>query len=421
MILFIYLLNTGCIIGLYNIPISKLVDLINVVLFIYSFSCYLKQRKKIKSFNFKVLEFFWVLFLVYYIIYLLSQPAHLTKFNLSIFNLRKVYPYLLFFYTITIVNSKRKMYQVLHYLLIFAFIGSIITIVQSIYGLKPLTNSTFYKLGYWPGNQMMIGRIARVNLPIVDMITFFLLIMVFYQLYLKKIKKDFLSVLFIIPVFINYARTMWLGLIFALLFLLYLLNIVRKKKISRLIFSIFLVFLIIFNSLFIFSLFFHKNVVNEIINRVLMTGPEVKYQLGSFGSRLISIDKGINQWRTNIWFGLGPFSIEDLNQTWLVDIGIFFPLVCIGLIGVGLQLSIIISSFFLGIKSNIRENISINIPLNVIFGFSLSAYVVQYFIAQTIFLPHIFSTLGLLSGLTIVLNYILNPIYNYKFSLTKMF
>jgi hypothetical protein len=159
--------------------------------------------------------------------------------NESIVNLRRVLYYGSFFYVISMLKTLDDSAFVLRLLILYAVIGSVLSIWQSFYGPTPMFGAStsidsdmysFYNVSTWNQFDSIGGVLTRVNLPVISVIVwafFYFVVKVFERVEAKSI---ILVALFALAIFIDYARGLFFGVFLALV----LLPFLHKEKRWRL-------------------------------------------------------------------------------------------------------------------------------------------------------------------------------------------
>jgi hypothetical protein len=327
--------------GMFKFPDSypgMIYDLLFLPLIIYSI---LSWKKSLKSdLVEKSLIFSWGFFVVYNVILLVSCEKSLSQIT-SILNIRLIYPYLLFYAIVVVIDTKKKLIKTVKYFLLLSFVASIFAIVQSIYGLEPMFNiSGYYNVGHWSGQgNVMIGPIARVMLPTIYMIYIFFIALIIYVLLTAK--TDFLPLisLFFIAIIISFTRSFWFATTITIC--LTVIISIRNKLIKKITFYIsFIVLIIAISSIVIFTSL-HNPVSISVSERLMSFFTDIQSNSGTYGQRLNSIARYIDIWQTKgVFFGVDPFFMDRFHEFWLSDVGFVYVLVTIGLIGFILLINI---------------------------------------------------------------------------------
>jgi hypothetical protein len=181
------------------------------------------------------------LYLGMILIMTLISKAELSDWggNQFIANLRRVLYFGSFFYVVSMLRTSSDSSFVLRLMLFYAVVGSILTILQSLYGPTPMFSASismdsdmysFYNVGTWNQFDSIGGVLTRVNLPVIYIIIwafFYFMVKALDKLELKSIS---LVGLFALPIFIDYSRGLFFGIFLALV----LLPFLKKEKKWRL-------------------------------------------------------------------------------------------------------------------------------------------------------------------------------------------
>jgi hypothetical protein len=145
--------------------------------------------------------------------------------NEFIANLRRVLYYGSFFYVVSMLRTLDDSAFVLRFAILYAVIGSILTISQSLYGPTPMFGAStsidsdmysFYNVSTWSQFDSIAGVVTRVNLPVVSVV-----IWAFFYFMVKasekvELRSVVLVALFALAIFIDYARGLFFGVFLAL-------------------------------------------------------------------------------------------------------------------------------------------------------------------------------------------------------------
>ena len=341
-------------IGLFKFPVGgwqAFGDFTNIGFFIVSFFFYLKERRSLAKTHFRQFEIFWVLFFVYFIISALSS-APTSKYG-AIGNIRVVYPYFLFFGTITTLATQKRINQFIRVIIFFGIIGGAVSIWQSLNGTIPLFDPQgFYQIGHWGGQKVYITPgIARVMLPPLYIIYIIFISLFLYGIVYKDQKYYPLMIFFLIPIFIGFARSQWLAIVLTIAIMLVLLTKDRTIKTRKLFINVCLLIVALFMSLWIFNKIFSGNIMTQVVERVFLFFYDINYDKGTYGSRLSTIALSINLWLSNPLWGHGTAYLYFINKPELSDVGYTYVLVTIGLVGLVLLIALFVSILIFSYKT----------------------------------------------------------------------
>ena len=354
-------------------------DLLIVPLIIYSVLSWKKSPKS--DLMEQMLISVWSCFVVYFILVLISAEKYHSKIT-SILNIREIYPFILFYFTPVIINSREKLIKVLKFVLVLSAIASVFAVAQSIYGPIPMFDPTgFYNTGHWAGQgTVMIGPISRVALPTMYLIYSVSIGIVIYDLVKGKLKFLPLIILLTISILISFTRSFWLATTIAVIFTVIIL--IRYRLISKNTFYISFISLIVIVGLILVLIMLDNPVSISINDRLLSIFSDIHNTSGTYSLRLISLQKFIEIWRSfGVFFGIDPFFIGRFNEPTLSDVGFVYVLVTIGLVGLILLISIWILGISYAIKT-LRTGVKTNKVELSITGAFLFASIIFFIICQ---------------------------------------
>ena len=354
-------------------------DLLIVPLIVYSVLSWKKSPKN--DLMEKVLISFWSCFVIYFILVLVSAEKYHSKIT-SILNIREIYPFILFYFTPVIINSKEKLIKVLKFVLVLSAIASLFAVAQSIYGPKPMFDPTgFYNTGHWAGQgTIMIGPISRVALPTMYLIYFVSIALVIYDLVKGKLNFLPLIILLTISILISFTRSFWLATTIAVIFTVIIL--IRNLLINKNTFYISFISLIVIAGLILLLIMLDNPISISINDRLLSIFSDIHDTSGTYSLRLISLQKFIEIWRSfGVFFGIDPFFIGRFNEPTLSDVGFVYVLVTIGLVGLILLISIWILGISYAIKT-LKTGVKTNKVELSITGAFLFASIIFFIICQ---------------------------------------
>lgn len=313
-----------------------------------AFIIYRKERKKINFRYFKILEISFIIFLFYFAIIAFNSETQ-SQYG-KITNIRSLYPLFLFFSTIAILSTKEYFNKANKYFIYFAIVGSFLAIVQSITGIEPiLDKEIFYNIGHWEGQQHMITEdLARVMLPTIYLIyVVFIALFAYIQIHHKN-KYYSLMALFLIPIFVGYARSQWVAIILCMLFVLIFVSNLEHYKFKRMLKNVILLLAIFFISLSILNYIAGGYIITELYERAINTYHDIYLESGTFGSRLQTMGLSLSIWASSPYIGHGIYYSQFEVMPQLSDIGFTYVLVTIGIIGLVLFLSYLFMNMVYG-------------------------------------------------------------------------
>jgi O-antigen ligase len=400
MIFFFYFLIAYNI-GLFKFPAGlgqAFADLVNIIFFLFILPAYFRARKGVAKTLplFKVLEIFWFLFLLYFIVLGVSSHS-LSRFG-SLGNIRLAYPYFLFWGSFVVLSDKNKIRTFLKALVIFSIIGGIISIIQSLYGIIPLFDiDGFYNIGHWGGNNMYITPwIARVMLPPLYLIYIVFIALLLNRMVLHDHKNDIILIFLIVPILIGFARSQWLAVVLTILITALVVSKKNDFNIKNIVRNIFFALVFIMLIYFIIRNVLPESFILALSVRFLRFFSDIEYGQGTFGSRLFTIGKSISLWLQSPLWGHGPAYAAIINMPELSDVGFTFVLVTIGLVGFLLLMILSLTVVTFGyriIKLGIQEK-NKDLFFSGFISFSIPVFL---FLSQTLGV-HTFATVLLALG-----------------------
>ncbi len=337
--------------GFFDMPdtIPGLVrDILFLPLLIYSIVSWRKPKKG--NFLEMILIFSFGAFVFYNLILLVSAEKYLSEIT-SFLNIRTIYPFLLFFITITIVNTKEKFRQTIKFGLIMAVVATATALAQSIYGPTPMFDPDgFYDIGHWEGQGgMMIGPIARVTLPTLYFIYIVFIALVLYFMISGKIKYPVIFLLIVLVILISFTRSAWLATLVSIIAAIIILN--RNLQINKNTFSISFILLTLLSGVIVVFIMLDNPISTSLNDRLLSVFSDLQNSSGTFGYRLLNLQRFVETWKSfGFYFGVDPFYIGRYSEPTLADVGYVYVLVTIGLIGFILLILMWILGFIYGCK-----------------------------------------------------------------------
>lgn len=346
-----YFVDLACYTGMIKLELGFLKDIINIPLIIYALHYYAHNYKKHSKVQ-KFIELGWCLFIFYFSIQLLNQPSgRLYSSKVSfILNIREIYPYLIFFYTIAVLNNYKKIKITWKVLLVYSIAGTVLTIYQSIISRGLLTDSHFYDVGHWrQGVEYILPSVQRVLLACLYLIEFMFLYYI-VKMNNGNIKKYLLvTAVLSIPIILGFARSHWISLILCITILSVIVTREKSKtkKILKIVLSTAIVVLVVYALL----IYINPSLIQKIQDRFILTFRDFSNDSGSYGSRLLTMVNGLKLWQNNILFGNGPYFSIVARMPYLTDVGFLYVLVTIGLAGLALFFILVVSNIYYGYRT----------------------------------------------------------------------
>lgn len=354
-------------------------DLLFMPLIIYSVLSWKKSFKN--DITEKLLIYLWSGFVIYYILLLVTAEKYHSAIS-SILNIRDIYPFILFYISTIIINSKEKLIKALKFGLALSIIASIFAVIQSIHGPKPMYDPTgFYNIGHWAGQgTVMIGPISRVTLPTMYLIYIVFISLIIYDLIKGKISFLPLILLLTISILISFTRSFWLSTTISII--LTVIILIRNLLISKNTFYISFISLIVIAGIILLVIMLDNPISVSLNERLLSIFSDIHNTSGTYSLRLISLQKFIEIWKSfGVFFGIDPYFIGRFNEPTLSDVGFVYVLVTIGLIGLILLTTI----WILGIRyaiNMLKTGVKTNKVELSITGAVLFASIIFFIICQ---------------------------------------
>lgn len=365
-----------------------------IMLLVLSFPAYLQQRSKLSSPWFHRLELAWLILIIFLVVQSFRSPADSLAERLA--NIRFAQGFLLFFPSVAIMTSRRRLYIIAIVGVLFALIGTMLTIAQSRYGLENLFDSPFFDAGYWAGNKGYVeGEIARVNLPISNWVAFVLLVLLAQSLLQFRWWHLILGAFLLVTIMLNFARLLWLGIAVAFtveVLLLWLLGMWRGAKVFRLA----LVLLVLVLSIGLAPYLGFGKLFDALQARLTEGIEYFVTGTGTWGRRLEVMEAAMELWRANPWWGVGT-NYRKIFATW-IDLGLPSVLVSIGVIGLIIIIIFWGICLWSGVTIARQGAVKNSMPLLII-GISVPAQVVFMLVYQQWLDPLGFAILGFASAL----------------------
>ncbi len=368
--------------GFFDMPDAMpglLRDIMFLPLFIYSLVVWKKPKRGI--FLEMLLMFLFGIFIFYNVILLVSTEKYLSEIT-SLLNIRTIYPFLLFFITISVVNTKERLMLAIKFGLIMSVIASLTAIIQSIYGPTPMFDPAgFYNIGHWEGQGgMMIGPIARVTLPTLYFVYLVFIALILYFMVSGKIKHPALLILLTILILISFTRSAWLATLIAIIVAIVILN--RYMLINKNTFSVSFILLTLLSGGVVVFIMLDNPISVSLNDRLLSIFSDLQNASGTFGYRLLNLQRFVELWKSfGFFFGVDPFFVGRFNEPTLADVGYVYVLVTIGLIGFILLVLMWLLGFIYGYRLVKAGSVTMNYEL-ILSGSVLSASIIFFIICQ---------------------------------------
>jgi hypothetical protein len=404
-----YLFISAFYIGFFKLPDSMrdpLFDSFFLIMTVFTVLSWKKPLKYDRSERLVIIA--WTVFIVYFAIMAISSEKAFSKIS-SIFNIRALYGYVLFYFTIAIVDNKQKLITTVKFFVFLSVIGSIITFIQSVYGPDPMFDPTgIYNIGHWGGQGgLMIGPMARVLLPSMYLIYIVFIALILFYFLKNKLSNLLLLFVLAVSILISYTRSFWMAT--AITILITISIFIRNSLITKTSFYLSFLTILVFIGIVSFLMSLDNPISTSLNERFMSIFVDVSNNSGTFGFRLLNLQRYLGIWQTHGFFlGVDPFFVNHFEEPELTDVGFVYVLVTLGLIGLILLINIWISGIIFAISS-IQTGVKLKNLELVLAGATLFATIILFIIAQ-VYTQFSFtvSLLSLILGLTIASKRILH-------------
>ena len=351
-------------------------DALVALLLILSFPAYLRQRRRIADREARSLELAWIGLCIVLLLSSTNSPAFSIK--ACLYNLKFVEGFILYFPTVAIINSTRRVKAIAIYGAILAIVGTGMTVAQSLHGLTNLFDSPFYNVGGWGGNRIIVGGFTRVNLPLSNWVASALLV-VFSSILLRfNWKTVLLSGGLFITILLNFARSLWLGLAAGLAveyFYFYRLQLLTFGAKMRLLFLPVAVLI----ALYVGNMLGSDDLTQGILARLDEGTYFIAHGSGTWGTRIVGIENALKVWEGSWLFGIGTNYYSVVGQ-W-IDIGFALVLVASGVVGLLALIWLFIRSWLFGVKT-MRKGLNTGSHVAIVAGATLVGQVALMVVYQ---------------------------------------
>lgn len=370
-------------------------DILLAILAIVTLPGYLRERKKFVMFGASGLELAWVGFII--VVLLASYYSPASSLRERFVNLRFARGFILFFPTVAVISTESRLKAILRWGIVFALIGTLITIAQSLHGLTNLFDSDYYDIGDWVGNKQMVGGLARVNLPVSNWVAFVLLVLFADNLIRSKWTLICLSGILFVTILLNFARSLWLGLFagfFVEFLYFYRLGLLTSRSLARLAMIPFAIILAVFAA--------DALGIGDLIGAISYRLDEglffFKSGSGTWGVRMIDTDMAFKIWGENWLWGLGTAYQKVLGRA--LDMGIAIVLVSMGAIGLLTLCVLLFKSWQVG-WNTLKWGLISNSHWALLAGAALIGQVTLMIVYQQWLNPYVAPILGVSGGVCV--------------------
>lgn len=370
-------------------------DITSVLLLVLTFPAYLRQRRLLASRMFQWLEVSWLVLIVF--LAFQSYRSAADSLQETMVNMRFVQSYLLFFSSIAVINSRKRLRLFAVMGVMFAVIGTTMTIAQSQYGLSDMFESSFYDIGAWGGNKTYVAGVVRVNLPISDWIAFALLVLFMLLVFQMKFSYLLLVGYLMVAIFLNFARSLWLAMILAGMFQIVLLTQLRVLSTRRLL-QFMTVPIALLISVLIAAYAGFGGLIDALSYRVFEGIYYYSADTGTWAGRIDAQQAAIQVWEGSPWLGVGTNYYNAFGS--FLDLGFAITLLSVGVLGFMLLVYFLVLCVIAG-YSAAKRGVAEGSLTAVVIGTSLCAEVVLILVYQQWMTPRCFAILGIASALAL--------------------
>jgi hypothetical protein len=406
MLMFLYIIVLGYSLGLYHLePLIRIStplgdfngeDISLILLLLASAPAYVRQRRVLVEYGFRKLEFAWLVFVGLLAVSSFYSPA--VSLTERFVHLRFVQGYLMFFPSVAILTSERRVKTLMVVGIVMAIAGTVLTIAQSLYGPTPMFKSDYYHLGGWEGSGGVVEGVVRVTLPIYNWIAFVLLVLFAYILLQWRWWAIALAAFLFITIILTFFRSLWLAMAcaFALeAFLLVWWRGITLRSLGKLLWLPAAVLL----SILITPYVGLENITEAIVGRVSEGLYIFTTASGTWGVRLDDTEAALKIWRENWLFGVGTYYYSVFPK-WL-DLGIAVALLSVGVVGLMLSFYLMLTVTWFGLRTLRFGLDEASLPLTLA-GIAMPAQVVLMIVYQWWLPPTpVVTVLGLGSALAV--------------------
>ena len=368
-------------------------DVLFVLLFFSLFPAYLQQRRAANSVWLHRLEFAWLVLILVLVIQAVRSPA--ASPSETVTQIQFVEGYLMFFPTVAMLSSRSRLKQLAIIGVVFAIMGTLLTIAQSHYGSKEIVSSPFYNTGAWPGSKGIIDGVVRVNLPVTASISFVLLILLSWSMVRPRWWYLPLGAFLLIALLISFARSLWLALIAASAVEVLTMLVLGRLRVSQ------ALRVVVAPIMLLLSLLTAPYIgLASLADAIQERGSEgfvlFASGTGTWGTRLDQTDAALRLWASNPIWGVG-FTYYNTFGAY-IDLGLPLTLVSLGLVG------LLANAFLVGVcclAAAYRVRAARGLDTMVVAA-AVPGYVVWIIVYQQWVTPYAFAVLGVASALATI-------------------
>jgi len=371
-------------------------DILLLTLLVFIVPSYIRQRKKLFSLPFKNLERAWIVFILLLAVASFLSPAEsLTE---RLVHVRFVQGYLLFFPTVAVITSERRLRLFAGFGLLIAVAGTILTVLQSLHGLENLFDSPFYDIGAWGGNKQIVEGITRVNLPVSNWIAYVILIALAIQLLKPNLSQGVVIGVLCITILLNFARSLWLGMlaaVFVELVVLMYVGAIKWARVSKIMVLPVSVAIVVIAA----PLLGLQGLSDALGGRIEEGIFFFSAGAGTWGVRLAQSAAAYTLWSENWLFGIGTAYRSEFGG--FIDMGLPSVLVSVGVVGFLAFVWLFGSCWRVGLRAaKLAFRQQSLYPVAI--GVSVPALITLMLVYQQWLTPYVASVLGVASAIAAV-------------------
>jgi hypothetical protein len=372
-------------------------DLLVLLVFAFSLPAYLRQRAVLGSPWFRWVEALWTVFAVLLAAGALRSPA--ASLTERFVQLRATEDFYLFYPSVAILTTFRRLRIMTVLVVVFAVFGTALTLAQSLHGTEYLFDSPFYDIGAWNGNRVNYGGITRVDLPVIELISYTLLGLIAASLLKFRAWYAYVAAFLLSAVVVNFARSLWLALAIAIVVEVWLLvrsghvSLARLRKLTP-------VLVLVVLAVVAVALSGRVGLTSVLTQRIADGFAMVAQDTGTWGNRFTVAQKAMELWSTNPLWGVGQGYYKVIGDS--PDLGYAETLVTIGVVGLGVDLALLGVCAVYGARLVTRSNL-VRSPHAVLAGVVLAADVVLQVIDQEWIYSRAFVVLAVAAALAFAL------------------
>jgi hypothetical protein len=249
----------------------------------------------------------------------------------------------------------------------------------------------------------MVGGLARVNLPISNWVAFVLLVLVAVLLHRWKWWAAFLGIFLALSLYLNFARSLWLGMVAAVVvevFLAYWTRLLTPQAMMRLMGIITVLIVAVALS----PLVGIENLGGALIERMEDGFHIFRTVSGNWGERLSQMNWVLDYLQKSDWtvwlFGVGTHYRSVTG--FFIDLGFPATLMSIGIIGLIALFWLLFVCALSGYRA-MKSGVEMNSELVILAGLAVPAQVMLMLIYQQWLIPSVASILSFSSAIALAI------------------